>query len=131
MQYYLMVAAAVVLLAVDFTLSKQYQRKAGSSMKAGLRFNAIIGGFAIRSRPLRLYGLILTLLAVLKLVLIDTGSLATVTRILSFLAGGLICFAISALYTYLEKKLLKQPSTGGKIEDSSMDTTETKGDTEL
>ena len=71
-------------------------------------FAAIIGGFVIRSRPLRLYGLILTLISVLKLVLIDTSSLATVTRILSFLAGGLICFTISALYTYLEKKLLKQ-----------------------
>ena len=72
-------------------------------------FAAIIGGFVIRSRPLRLYGLILTLISVLKLVLVDTSSLATVTRILSFLAGGLICFTISALYTYLEKKLMKQP----------------------
>jgi hypothetical protein len=90
-------------------------------------FASIIGGFGIRSRPLRLYGLILTLLAVLKLVLIDTSSLATVTRILSFLAGGLICFTISALYTYLEKKLLKQPLPNGKAEDASANTTEPKG----
>ena len=82
-------------------------------------FLAIIGGFAIRSRPLRLYGLILTLLAVLKLVLIDTSALATVTRILSFLAGGLICFTISALYTYLEKKLLKQAAGGAKTDTTS------------
>ena len=82
-------------------------------------FLAIIGGFAIRSRPLRLYGLILTLLAVLKLVLIDTSALATVTRILSFLAGGLICFTISALYTYLEKKLLKQSAGGAKTDTTS------------
>ena len=94
-------------------------------------FASIIGGFVIRSRPLRLYGLILTLLAVLKLVLIDTSSLATVTRILSFLAGGLICFTISALYTYLEKKLLKQSVPNGKAEDASANTTEPKGESEL
>ena len=62
-------------------------------------FRAEIGG-------LRLYGLILTLVCVVKLVMIDITGLNGFEHALAFVAGGLICFGISALYHYAVKRLL-------------------------
>jgi len=45
MKYYGMLLAAVILLALDFALNKVYQRRAGTSPKAGFRFNAMLGIF--------------------------------------------------------------------------------------
>ena len=46
MKYYGMLLAAVILLALDFALNKVYQRRAGTSPKAGFLFNAMVGIFA-------------------------------------------------------------------------------------
>ena len=43
MNQYVMLTLAAVLLACDFAINKLYQRFAGASLKAGLRFNAILG----------------------------------------------------------------------------------------
>ena len=43
---YLMLLGAAALLAVCFVLNKIYQKYAGTSLKAGLAFNALIGFFA-------------------------------------------------------------------------------------
>ena len=45
MDSYLMLVAAALLLAADFSLNKVYQRLQGTSLKAGLRFNALLGLF--------------------------------------------------------------------------------------
>ncbi len=45
MDSYLMLVAAALLLAVDFSLNKVYQKWQGTSLKAGLRFNALLGLF--------------------------------------------------------------------------------------
>ncbi|MBE6883865.1 MAG: DMT family transporter [Ruminococcaceae bacterium] len=45
MQYYLLVLAATLLLAVDFSLNKVYQKRAGVSPAASFGFNAILGLF--------------------------------------------------------------------------------------
>jgi len=65
----------------------------------------IVGGFFTRLKPLRLYGLVLTLCCVLKLVLLDIGDAETLMRVVAFISGGLICFGISALYSYAVKHL--------------------------
>ena len=65
----------------------------------------VVGGFITRLKPLRLYGLVLILCCVLKLVLLDMGDAETVMRVVAFIAGGLICFGISALYSYAVKRL--------------------------
>jgi uncharacterized membrane protein len=65
----------------------------------------VIIGFARRARMLRLYGLFLTLLCVIKLITYDVRELDTPLRIVSLIGGGIICFAISALYSYWEKKI--------------------------
>lgn len=45
MKYYLMTALAVMLLAGDFAVNKLYQKKYGTDIEAGLKFNALLGLF--------------------------------------------------------------------------------------
>ncbi len=42
--YYFMLCSSALLLALDFALNKLYQQKAGTSIRAGLGFNALLGG---------------------------------------------------------------------------------------
>lgn len=77
-------------------------------------FAAIAVGFIIRSKPLRLWGLILSLCSVIKLVTYDMSGQSTLTHIISFAIGGVICFAISALYTLAEKLLLKKSQSSAE-----------------
>lgn len=65
---------------------------------------AIAIGFRFQAAPLRLYGLILTIVCVLKLVTIDVIGLGSIARVIAFVVGGLICFTISALYTYANRQ---------------------------
>ena len=65
----------------------------------------VIAGFISRGKPLRLYGLFLTLLCVVKLITYDVRELETPLRIVALIGGGVICFVISALYSYSENKL--------------------------
>lgn len=45
MKYYIMTIAAVILLAMDFAVNKAYQKKYGTTLEAGLKFNALMGLF--------------------------------------------------------------------------------------
>ena len=45
MKYYLMIVLAVILLAVDFAVNKLYQKKYGTDIETGLKFNALLGLF--------------------------------------------------------------------------------------
>ncbi|MBR6459759.1 MAG: DUF2339 domain-containing protein [Actinomycetaceae bacterium] len=62
-------------------------------------------GFALRLKPVRLYGLGLTIFAVLKLTTYDVSNISSVGRVIAFIVGGLIAFGISALYNYADKRL--------------------------
>ncbi len=68
-------------------------------------------GFRLNIRPMRLYGLVVTMLCVLKMVLFDFGDGSTISRIVAFIIGGVLCFAISLLYNYAAKKLLPVTSS--------------------
>ncbi|MDV3429565.1 MAG: DUF2339 domain-containing protein, partial [Bacillota bacterium] len=65
----------------------------------------IILGFAWRVKSLRLYGLVITLVCVLKLVTYDVTNLNTLMRVIALIGGGVICFIISAIYNYTSKKI--------------------------
>ncbi len=69
-------------------------------------------GFKARLKPLRLYGLTLAIICVLKLVLVDAAVLEPFARVASFIIGGTICFAISALYSYVERRMKQQGNVG-------------------
>ena len=47
MQHYLLLALAVILMALDNVLRKRFQLNAGTSLRAGLRFNVLLGGSAV------------------------------------------------------------------------------------
>jgi len=84
------------------------------------RSNVALGLWS-RTRPLRLYGLIVTILGVLKLVTCDLwGTSATVMRVVAFIGGGVVCFGISALYNFAVKRIERQDATqrgqAGKID---------------
>lgn len=66
---------------------------------------AIVVGFRFQAAPLRLYGLVLTLLCALKLVTVDTSGFDEVSRVCAFVISGLMCFVVSALYNYASKRL--------------------------
>ena len=63
----------------------------------------IAAGFFFRAAPLRLCGLVVNLLCVFKLVTVDVAGLDSLARVGAFVAGGIICFAISAFYNYLSR----------------------------
>jgi hypothetical protein len=62
-------------------------------------------GFPLRERALRLEGLSMLLLCILKLFLYDLRNLETVYRILSFVALGLILLGVSWIYTRFRERV--------------------------
>lgn len=67
-------------------------------------FACVGAGFGLRLRGLRLYGLIVVLGCVLKIALLDGTDVEPVARAISFIVGGLVCFGISALYSYAVRR---------------------------
>lgn len=65
----------------------------------------ILAGFAARERVLRLAGLFMFLLCVLKLFLYDLRNLDTLSRILSFIVLGLVLMGASWLYMRFREKI--------------------------
>lgn len=62
-------------------------------------------GFWSRTRSLRLAGLVVTIVGVLKLVTYDLwGAANRIMQVIAFIGGGLVCFGISALYNFVVKR---------------------------
>ena len=74
----------------------------------------IIVGFKALLRALRLYGLTIVIVCVFRLVLVDAAFLSPVARVVSFVIGGAICFAISALYSRAEQRIRGRVGEGGE-----------------
>lgn len=103
MQYYLLSFAATILLALDFSLNKLYQRRAGSSAAAAFAFNALCGlfvailafafnGFKFDCTPFSLILAIASaatvmLYSIAGMKLLNIGELATYTLFL--MTGGM------------------------------------------
>lgn len=62
-------------------------------------------GFKQKTKSLRLYGLMFTILMVLKFIIVDLSQENSITRIVALLVGGLICFGISVLYNKLNNMI--------------------------
>ena len=56
------------------------------------------------AKELRIYGLILSMICVVKFIMIDITYENTIGRAISFLISGILCFAISAIYNHFEKQ---------------------------
>lgn len=64
----------------------------------------IVLGFVLKNKGLRIYGLIVSLVCVVKLSLVDITYQNTIGHAISFFICGVLCFSISAIYSYVEKK---------------------------
>ncbi|MDR3315104.1 MAG: DUF2339 domain-containing protein [Coriobacteriales bacterium] len=69
-----------------------------------LALTSIALGFILRNKAFRIYGLVLVMVCVLKLLVFDLGELNSILRVVAFIGGGIICFAISALYNFAVKR---------------------------
>jgi len=56
------------------------------------------------AKELRIYGLVLSMICVVKFIMIDITYENTIGRAISFLISGILCFGISAIYNYFEKQ---------------------------
>ena len=66
----------------------------------------IAAGFAANTKGLRVYGLIVVMLCVIKLVTVDIGTADSLSRVAAFVVGGIVCFIISGIYNKVESKLI-------------------------
>ncbi|MDC4232251.1 DUF2339 domain-containing protein [Actinomyces sp. B33] len=75
---------------------------------------AIWGGFAWRASAVRLTGLALVILTVLKLAVIDLGFNDSISRIVALFVAGMICFALSVLYSRMSARARAEDGTGDR-----------------
>ena len=68
----------------------------------------ITAGFKYSYKYLRVYGLIVSVVSVAKLILIDITYNNTLMQAFSFLICGVLCFIISYMYYIIEKKTAQE-----------------------
>lgn len=66
----------------------------------------VIVGFKFQQKSFRVYGLILTLFSVIKLILFDIEYGSNIVRPIGFFVAGILCLVISWIYARLEKQLI-------------------------
>ena len=67
----------------------------------------IVVGFVLDIKSIRIYGLVVSMICVVKLVMVDITYENTMGHAISFFISGVLCFVISAVYSLAEKKLRK------------------------
>ncbi len=71
-----------------------------------IAIGAVVAGFVIKEKALRITGLALTMVVCVKIVLYDFAELANTEKMILFLVVGMIVLAISGIYIALEKKIV-------------------------
>ena len=79
---------------------------------------SIIIGFYKNTSAFRLYGLILSMVSVFKLIMIDIKYDSTLENAVSFFVSGILCFIISFLYNKIDHSLKKSSPDNGDSEIS-------------
>ncbi|HHV08776.1 MAG TPA: DUF2339 domain-containing protein [Clostridiales bacterium] len=69
-----------------------------------IAIGSILAGFKFKAKSIRLYGLVLTIIMVVKFILVDLNERNSITRVLALIAGGGLCFVISLIYNKLSEK---------------------------
>lgn len=69
---------------------------------------SIVLGFAKQYKSLRIYGLLLSMFSVFKLVMVDIRYENTLGNAVSFFVSGVLCFAISMIYSYIDKRIVEK-----------------------
>ena len=71
---------------------------------------AIVGimiGFAFGFKSLRIYGLVLSIFSVVKLIMVDMSYDNLLGRAVGFFVCGILCFVISLIYNTIDKNMKK------------------------
>ena len=101
-------ASALSLLATVLLAAFLFYQVSGSLLTVawGLQGTALLfAGFALRDRQLRLSGLVLLGVCVLKAFFYDFRELGAVFRLLSFMVLGILLIAVSVVYSRYREKL--------------------------
>lgn len=69
---------------------------------------SIVIGFKGQYKALRIYGLMLSMFSTFKLIMVDINYSNTLGNALSFFASGILCFVISLIYNFIDKKMKKE-----------------------
>ena len=67
----------------------------------------ILIGFGLSAKVIRLYGLVVTNISIIKLILIDITYNESLGKAVGFFVCGLLCFAISFIYSMIDRNLDK------------------------
>ena len=70
-----------------------------------LAIGSIILGFKGDYKSIRIYGLVLSMISIFKLIMVDISYQNTLGHALSFFISGVLCFVISLIYNYIDKKM--------------------------
>ena len=62
-------------------------------------------GFISRTKPVRVYGIIMAIVVAIKIALIDLSGIGTMQKVLAFMIVGILIWVISYIYILLEKKI--------------------------
>lgn len=66
---------------------------------------SIVLGFGFKYKSLRVYGLVLCMISVFKLIVMDIEYADTLGYAISFFVAGVLCFGISLLYNFVDKRM--------------------------
>lgn len=77
---------------------------------------SIVTGFYKNAVTFRLYGLILSMVSVFKLIMIDIQYDSTLENAVSFFVSGILCFIISFLYNKIDRSFKKSSSENSDSE---------------
>jgi len=64
----------------------------------------ILLGFMAEYKSLRVFGLLLSMISIFKLIMVDISYDNTLGHAMSFFVSGILCFVISLIYNYIDKK---------------------------
>ncbi len=73
-----------------------------------LAIASIVLGFVGEYKSLRIFGLLLSMISIFKLIMVDISYDNTFGHALSFFVSGILCFVISLIYNYIDKRLAER-----------------------
>lgn len=68
---------------------------------------AIVLGFVGQYKSLRVFGLVLSMISIFKLIMVDISYENTLGNAISFFVSGILCFVISLIYNYIDGRFKK------------------------
>ncbi|MGN0317517.1 MAG: DUF2339 domain-containing protein [Lachnospira sp.] len=103
--YYVGIKLTLLLIAI---LGSYHTPNAAISVASFVfAIACVVVGFLIKIKSIRMYGLILSIISIVKLVIVDISYDNTFSHAISYLVCGILCFVISMIYTYVDRKLMK------------------------